>query len=162
MCVFVAVSVRCARAPCSPLLYVEQAWWWQSRLTERSLKHRAPSGLCVCVCVCECVCARTITPLLHNPSCQTEACLSKPFLFNVCNTVPSTRGHTFNQVTAAWLSLTQKGHVNLSARAVQTWMSCRFQKNDGLLFLGPCILSLCSGRPMNKVTHPLIDACASL
>lgn len=93
---------------------------------EASLKHRAPAGLCVCVCgLSPLFCTN---PLLPNRS----TLLSKPFLF----AAPSTRGHTLKRVTAARLGLTQKGHVNLPLQAVQTWMSCRFHRNDGLLFLG--------------------------
>lgn len=92
--------------------------------TERSLKHRAPAGPCVC--------EHYRPSFLHNPSCQTEA--FQTISFHISNTFPSTRGHTLNQVTAARLSLTQKGHVNLSLQAVQTWMSCRFHRNHGCYF----------------------------
>lgn len=80
------------------------------------------------------VCVHTITTLLHKPSCQNSSMLFQTISLHIFNTVPSTRGHTLNQVTAARLSLTQKGHVNLSLQAVQTWVSCRFHRNDGCYF----------------------------
>lgn len=65
------------------------------------------------------------------PAKQKHAVPNRFFLFSV----PSTRGHALNQ--GPRLGLTQKGHVNLSRQAVQTWTSRGFHRNDGLLFLGP-------------------------
>lgn len=88
-------------------------------------KHRAPAGLCARVHR-QTSLVRPILPIRSRPFPVVS--------FHISNTVPSTTCHTLNRVTAVGHSLIQKGHANLFLQAVQTWMSCRFHRNDGCYF----------------------------
>lgn len=146
-----ACAWPCAR--CARVLFffvLSTALCWTSTVVAaaaetHTLKHSAPAGqLCVCVRV-------------HSSSVLPKQ--EHPKLFP--SRFPARRGYTLSQVAAAQLNLT----LERSCEPVSVGPSKHGRAAESIEMMAvifrPCILSLCSGRPTNEVTHQLIDVCVS-
>lgn len=165
-------------------------WWWADHY--EVIKWECLPGcvhICVTVCVCcarlffhwfmlnkqhsgcntktqstswpACVCAAASPLFLHNPSCQTEVRHPKPFLLMLPHSsLPQEVTHlTRSQPLGSarlrkvmWTCLCRPSKIGWAADSIGMMV----------VIFRPCILSLCSGRPTNEVTHQLIDVSVSL